>query len=85
MTARIKAGFPLRNGTHGMPEVSVMEPDKCAGWDWVYWYELVWWARSQIKNQVEEGGSAVNGNNVRTLFSPMVDLLEQRPGVEPRL
>ncbi|KAI1619720.1 ADP-ribose pyrophosphatase [Exophiala viscosa] len=51
-----------------MPEAKVMEPDKCAGWEWVDWGSLGHWAGLQ---------------RGRRLFSPMVDLFEQRPDVVP--
>lgn len=90
----------------GMPEVKVMEPDKCAGWEWVSWDELQRWAAAQISRDAATTTAAtaatglgfLNGfsagarhENVgeqhqpRQLFTPMVNLLVQRPGIVPRV
>lgn len=49
-----------------------MEPDKCEGWKWMAWEELVAWSRDQ-----EEGTG-------RELFLPMKCLIRDRPGVVPQ-
>lgn len=50
MTAIVK-GYDQDNE---MPEVKNLEPDKCAGWEWVSWEDLTRWASPQI--QVLENG-----------------------------
>ncbi|KIX94818.1 uncharacterized protein Z520_09508 [Fonsecaea multimorphosa CBS 102226] len=89
MTARVQNDDDTRSG---MPEAKLLEPDKCAGWEWVSWDELVRWAGPQLKQlgwEVEgagEGdgdGSTDRERDARTLFSPMIALLVQRPGVIP--
>lgn len=97
------------------PKARRMEPNKCAGWEWVSWDDLERWAKPQIKEyqqqqyrlgQKGEAGTGRldtwdpretdngnkntsttndNGDQARTLFSPMIDLLMQRPGVVPQL
>lgn len=49
------------------------EPERCLGWEWVRWEDLVGWA---------ERGAEATG---RRLFQPMRDLLVQRKGVVPSL
>jgi 8-oxo-dGTP diphosphatase len=57
-------------------EVRVMEPDKCEGWEWSTWEELV--ALVKREQEVKDGEVLE-----RTLFQPLLDLVEQRPGVVP--
>ncbi|USW57966.1 Putative NUDIX hydrolase domain-containing protein [Septoria linicola] len=52
-----------------------LEPEKCGGWDWVYWSDLVKW--------VEEDGAVDHGGNRRTIFTPLINLIRQRPGIVP--
>jgi 8-oxo-dGTP diphosphatase len=59
-------------------EARVMEPDKCEGWEWSTWEELV--ALVKREREVKEGEVLE-----RTLFQPLLDLVEQRPGVIPTL
>jgi 8-oxo-dGTP diphosphatase len=59
-------------------EARVMEPDKCEGWEWSTWEELVALVKSE--REVKEGEVLE-----RTLFQPLLDLVEQRPGVVPSL
>ncbi|KAI1609656.1 ADP-ribose pyrophosphatase [Exophiala viscosa] len=79
-----------------MPEAKVMEPDKCAGWEWVDWGSLGHWAGLQRGMDVgreivrKEGTTRKRKKTPeleelggRRLFSPMVDLFEQRPDVVP--
>ena len=63
-----------RDDNQDQPQI--LEPDKCEGWEWVSWQELVQWAKKQI-----EDGAGME----RTLFTPMVSLVTQRPGVLPLL
>jgi 8-oxo-dGTP diphosphatase len=57
-------------------EARVMEPDKCEGWEWSTWEELV--ALVKREQEVKDGEVLE-----RTLFQPLLDLVEQRPGVVP--
>jgi 8-oxo-dGTP diphosphatase len=59
-------------------EARVMEPDKCEGWEWSTWEELV----ALVKKEREVKEDEVLE---RTLFQPLLDLVEQRPGVVPSL
>ena len=59
-------------------EARVMEVDKCEGWEWSTWEELVRLVRRE--QEVKEGEVLE-----RRLFQPLVDLVVQRPGVVPTL
>jgi 8-oxo-dGTP diphosphatase len=59
-------------------EARVMEPDKCEGWEWCSWGELVALVRKE--RDVKEGEVLE-----RTLFLPLLDLVEQRPDVVPSI
>lgn len=59
-------------------EPRVTEPDKCEGWEWSSWEELV--ALVEKEREVKEGQVLE-----RTLFQPLLDLVEQRPGVIPNI
>jgi len=48
----------------------VMEPLKCEGWEWVSWVDLVRWVKDEDAA-------------VRKMFIPLVNLVQQRPGVLP--
>lgn len=85
MTARVVQG--AEGGSSGghdsnpttastsMPEARIMEPDKCAKWEWVSWRDLVRWVELSLHGQDSRSPEA------RPSFSPMVDLLVQRPRV----
>lgn len=106
MVARVKApvGGGRGRGVNGeggieseseyeMPLVKVMEPNKCAGWDWVSWEDLERWGKAQILREGDgdgQGAKEIGLQNEeqqqqqnRQLFTPMVDLLLQRPGIIP--
>ncbi|ETN42839.1 uncharacterized protein HMPREF1541_01997 [Cyphellophora europaea CBS 101466] len=55
-------------------EPETRERDKCAGWEWVRWEDVVGWASKGAGG--EDGG--------RRLFQPMRDLVEQRSETTPR-
>ena len=55
-------------------EAQVLEKEKCEGWEWVTW--------DAFMEMVSEGKNGVGG---RKLFLPLLDLVEQRPGVIPSL
>jgi len=59
-------------------EAQVTEPDKCEGWEWSTWEELL--ALVKKEQEVKEGEVLE-----RTLFQPLLDLVEQRPDVVPTL
>ena len=62
----------------GNAEPRVLEPDKCRAWQWDNWEELLRWA----KKENEAGGK--QGTVVeKKLFTPLRNLIDQRPGVLP--
>lgn len=55
----------------------LLEPNKCEGWEWISWDTMLdWYKDYHSENKRAE-------KNV--LFTPMADLVEQRPGVRPSL
>jgi 8-oxo-dGTP diphosphatase len=99
MTATVKAKND-QPASRAMPEAQLLEPNKCAGWDWISWPELVAYARPQLHALEGDQGAAVDGDAVqveasdatgqtetasRTLFSPLISLLTQRPEAVPSL
>jgi ADP-ribose pyrophosphatase YjhB (NUDIX family) len=86
-----------------MPEARLMEPQSCAGWEWVSWEQLEEWGLAQIERenlQIErekrgmstresdcssEISCGPRNDGARTLFSPMINLLVEREGIDSRL
>jgi len=63
-------------------EPQVLEPDKCAGWEWATWKELMEWVRIQSEDgESEAGRSGVE----KKLFMPLLNLVRQRGGLIPTL
>jgi len=62
----------------GQPEL--LEPNKCEGWEWFSWEKMIRWYeenRSTVEaTEADEGGQ-------HNLFVPMIDLIQQRPGLRP--
>ena len=52
-------------------EPEVLEREKCEGWEWVGWGEMVGWVREERVD--------------RKLFAPLVHLVNSREGVRPVL
>ena len=76
-------------------EAKVMEPDKCEGWEWITWRELIQAADKQklIETLVTGGLISVDkerplrdetGREAKKLFQPLLDLMVQRPGAVPK-
>lgn len=68
-----------------MPEARIMESEKCTGWEWVQWGQLETWVAAQIEREKGSVSADEGDDDARPLFSPMVNLLVQRPGIVPRL
>jgi len=60
----------------------LLEPDKCEGWEWISWNEMLRWYEEN-KNTGKGGGTY--GSDEHNLFMPMIDLVEQRPSIRPTL
>jgi 8-oxo-dGTP diphosphatase len=59
-------------------EPQVLEPDKCEGWEWASWKQLMDWVRL-------EGEAGDDEVLKRKLFLPLLNLVRQRPVVVPSL
>ena len=59
-------------------EARICEADKCEEWRWISWGRFVRWARWEMGG--EEGVEEYDGK----LFSALISIVEQRPGVVPR-
>lgn len=55
-----------------------LEPEKCAGWEWVSWEDVEMW----VKITKEAGKDEVLESRV---FLPLVNLFLQRPGILPTM
>ena len=69
-------------------EARLMEPDKCEEWKWISWREFLKWARAEI--EALEIGHVVESENTSDvlhgrIFSPLLALVRQRPGLVPVL
>ena len=64
----------VRESGEAKPEV--LEPDRQEAWEWVGWQDLLRWSGKE-----SEAGKSDTGE--RRLFQPLLDLLQQRPGVVP--
>jgi 8-oxo-dGTP diphosphatase len=96
MTARVKPN-PGTEHCRGLPEARLLEPNKCAGWEWASWEDLLRWAEPQIrairdreimvKEEVPrlEGSDVMEPAETRKLFLPFITLLVERPGQVPYL
>ncbi|KAH8674150.1 NUDIX hydrolase domain-like protein [Xylariales sp. PMI_506] len=61
-------------------EPRVMEPDKCEGWEWVTWADLMGW----IERELAVGRGEIEAQSLeRRVFEPLVNLVRQRPGLVP--
>ena len=73
--------------TKGGWEPILTEPDKCGGWVWVDWDEMVRAAKIQGQKGLQENSIATPVADISgtiremRLFSPLADLLYQRPGI----
>ncbi|KAF2834419.1 hypothetical protein M501DRAFT_944167 [Patellaria atrata CBS 101060] len=54
-------------------EAQLLEPDKCEGWEWISWEDLLDWVSRQRNGEVID----------RRLFDPFLNLIAQRPGIFP--
>ena len=54
-------------------EPEVLEPHKCEAWEWASWED--------VKQEAE----AESGNAEKKLFTPLSNLIRQRPGLKPGL
>ncbi|KAL9626185.1 MAG: hypothetical protein Q9204_007511 [Flavoplaca sp. TL-2023a] len=58
-------------------EPRILEPHKCEAWEWASWESLLEWVKQEAEAQ--------NGVVEKTLFTPLLNLVRQRPGVKPVL
>ena len=98
MIAQVKTNHERGHG-RALPEARVLEPNKCAGWEWVSWEDVLRWAEPQMcalrgGTTEAKSGQAVDRleasdlggeTETRKLFSPWIGLLLQRPGLVPSL
>jgi len=69
----------VKSGTSAEPKL--MEPNKCAGWEWLSWQEMKAIGELQVKARNE--GDAIELRLPKRLFEPIISLFKQRPGVQP--
>jgi 8-oxo-dGTP diphosphatase len=66
----------VRENDSDLPEV--LEPDKCEGWEWVSWEDMM--------KMVKKAHEARDGEILeKKLFIPILNLVKQRPGLVPTL
>jgi 8-oxo-dGTP diphosphatase len=75
------------------PEIGLeprnMEPEKCDGWKWVEWEDLLLWGEEdspikQDSDSANKGTRKVKGGEPDGRLSvPLLNLLKQRPGLDP--
>jgi len=72
--------FVVARLVHEDSQPQLREPDKCHGWRWISWEDMLgWYAENK---RVGEGGEEGSSGEY-DLFMPMIDLVEQRPLVTP--
>ena len=52
-------------------DIKIMEPEKCAAWEWTSWDEL------RVEGQLQLSSGSIHTE--RELFLPLLSLIEQRP------
>lgn len=57
-----------------------MEPEKCAGWEWVTFEDIKGYYEAQIAAKRDGKMAEYTG---RRLFAPFLDLFEQNPRLDP--
>lgn len=55
-------------------EPRVLEPHKCEAWEWASWEDLLRWVKQEAEAQ--------SGVVEKKLFTPLLNLVRQRPGVK---
>ncbi|KAL8896035.1 MAG: hypothetical protein Q9192_003301 [Flavoplaca navasiana] len=58
-------------------EPRLLEPHKCEAWEWANWESLLDWVKQEAEAQ--------DGVVEKTLFTPLLNLVRQRPNVKPVL
>jgi 8-oxo-dGTP diphosphatase len=66
----------VRENDSDLPQV--LEPDKCEGWEWASWEDLMMWVKDAFEAR---DGEVLD----KKLFIPLLNLVKQRPGLVPTL
>lgn len=84
ITLFMVVGMPGRESGHEKEERKprVMEPEKCAGWEWVQWERM---KKCAVERQDAGKGKGDGKGETRKLFTPLINLVKDRPGVVPFL